>query len=50
MKTGPGSLDAACRPGRAPPVCSDGKVVATGETEAHSSYAGLTFHEHLLET
>lgn len=29
---------------------SDGKVVATGETEAHSSYAGLTFHEHLLET
>lgn len=50
MKTGPGSLDAACRPGRAPPVYSDGKVAATGETEAHSSYAGLTFLEHLLET
>lgn len=50
MKVGPGSRDAACRPGRAPPGYSDGKVVATGETEAHSSYAGLTFLEHLLET
>ena len=37
MKAGPGSLDAACRPGRAPPGYSDGKVVATGETEARSS-------------
>lgn len=37
MKAGPGPCDAASKLGRAPPVYGDGKVVATGETEAHSS-------------